>query len=79
MVVRARCGAHRCPAPVGAGSFVLAQAGAGGNKVEHLDHLGAQAAGEPAVAADRVLPGDAALLVRGGAQRQPCEPSIRGG
>ena len=32
---------------------------------------GAEAAGEAGVAAQSVLPGDAALFVRGGAQRQP--------
>jgi hypothetical protein len=38
--------------------------------VEDLDDLGAEAARVLVVAADRVLAGDAALLVRGGAQWQ---------
>ena len=50
--------------------FVVAQAGAGGGLVEDLHHLGAEAAGELPVPAEGVLPGDPALLVRGGAQRQ---------
>ena len=54
----------------GGDGFVVAQAGAGGGLVEDLDHLGAQAAGELPVPAESVLPGDPALLVRGGAQRQ---------
>ena len=49
---------------------MVAQAGAGGGVVEDLDDLGAEAAGELAGAAEGVLPGDAALLVGGGAERQ---------
>ena len=49
---------------------MLAQAGAGGDQVEDLDHLGAQAAGEAGLAAHRVLAGHPALLVGGGAQGQ---------
>ena len=56
----------------GGGGFVVAQPGAGGGLVEDLDDLGAQAAGELPVPAEGVLPGDPALLVRGGAQRQVC-------
>src|SRR6476659_6240540 len=54
----------------GGGGFVVAQAGAGGGLVEDLDDLGAEAAGELPVAAEGVLPGDPALLVGGGAERQ---------
>ena len=54
----------------GRGGFVVAQAGPGGGLAEDLDDLGAQAPGELPVAADGVLPGDPALLVRGGPQRQ---------
>jgi len=43
--------------------LVFLQAGAGGDQVEDLHDLGAEAAGEPCLAADRVLPGDPALLV----------------
>ncbi|HWM97228.1 MAG TPA: hypothetical protein VNO54_09235, partial [Streptosporangiaceae bacterium] len=39
------------------GGFVVAQPGAGGGLVEDLDDLGAQAAGEPPVPAQGVLPG----------------------
>ncbi len=49
---------------------MVAQAGAGGGLVEDLDDLGAEAAGELPVPAEGVLPGDPALLVGGGAQRQ---------
>ena len=49
---------------------MVAQPGAGGGVAEDLDDLGAEAASELAVAAGRVLPGDPALLVRGGAERQ---------
>jgi hypothetical protein len=49
---------------------VVAEPGAGGDQVEHSHDLGAEAAGELPVAAERVLSGDAALLVGGGAQRQ---------
>ena len=54
----------------GCGGFVVAQPGAGGGVVEDLDDLGAEAAGELPVPAERVLAGDPALLVRGGAERQ---------
>ena len=54
----------------GRGRLVVPQPGAGGGLVEDLHYLGAQAAGELPVAAECVLPGDPALLVRGGAQRQ---------
>ena len=54
----------------GRGGLVVAQPGAGGGLVEDLDDLGAEAAGELAVPAGGVLPGDPALLVRGGAERQ---------
>ena len=49
---------------------MVAQPGAGGDEVEDLDDLGAEAAGELAAAAERVLAGDPALLVGGGAERQ---------
>ena len=49
---------------------MVAQAGAGGGLVEDLDDLGAEAAGELPVPAERVLAGHPALLVRGGAERQ---------
>ena len=48
----------------------VAQSGAGGGQVEHVDHLGAEHTGELRVATDGVLSGDAALLVRGGTKRQ---------
>ena len=54
----------------GRGRFVVAEPGPGGGLVEDLHDLGAQAARELPVAAEGVLPGDPALLVRGGAQRQ---------
>jgi len=41
----------------GRSGFVVAQPGAGGGLVEDLDDLGAQAAGEPPVPAQGVLPG----------------------
>src|SRR5712691_9918837 len=65
----------------GGGGFVVAQAGAGGGLIEDLDDLGTQAALELAVAAEGVLPGDAALLVRGGAEREVSlaeEPVVSG-
>src|SRR4029077_12160460 len=40
----------------GGGGFVVAEPGAGGGLVEDLDDLGAQADGEPPVAAEGVLP-----------------------
>ena len=49
---------------------MVAQSGAGSDDVEDLHDLGAEAADIPGVAADRVLAGDSALLVRGGAERQ---------
>jgi len=49
---------------------VVAKAGPGGGLVEDLHDLGAEAAGELPVPAAGVLAGDAALLVRGGAERQ---------
>ena len=49
----------------GGDGFVVAQAGTGGGVVEDLDDLGAEAAGELAVAAQGVLAGDTALLVGG--------------
>ena len=52
------------------GGLVVAQTGAGDDEVEDLDDLGAEAAGELAVPAEGVLPGDPALLVGGGAERQ---------
>ena len=73
-------GANSDRVEAGRGGFVVAQAGAGGGLVEDLDDLGAQAAGEGPVPAERVLPGDPALLVRGGAQRQirhPEQPVVR--
>ena len=54
----------------GGDGFVVAQAGAGGDEVEHLDDLGAEAAGELAGAAEGVLAGDPSLLVRGGPERE---------
>ena len=54
----------------GRGRFVVAQPGPGGGLVEDLHDLGAEAAGELPVPAEGVFPGDPALLVRGGAQRQ---------
>ena len=55
--------------PAAAASGV-AQAGAGGDEVEHLDDLVAEAACELAGAAEGVLAGDPALLVGGGAERE---------
>ena len=54
----------------GGGGFWVAQAGAGGDEVEDLDDLGAEAAGELAGAAEGVLAGDPALLVGGGSERE---------
>ena len=59
--------------------LVIAQAGAGGGLVEYLHDLGAEAAGELPVPAERVLPGDAALLVRGGAEREVASRRAAGG
>ena len=42
----------------------------GGGDIDPLDDLGAEAAGEPPVPAEGVLPAIRALLVRGGAERQ---------
>ena len=50
--------------------FVVANAGACGDEVEHLDDLRAEAAGELPGAAERVLARDPALLVRGRPERQ---------
>ncbi len=69
MVIALGCDGDRVK-PGGLG-LVVAQAGPGSGLVEDLHHLGAEAAGELPVPADRVLAGDAALLVGGGAQRQP--------
>ena len=49
---------------------MVAQARAGGGLVENLHDLGAEAAGELPVPAERVLARDPALLVRGGAERE---------
>jgi hypothetical protein len=46
----------------GRGGFAVAQAGAGGGLVGYLHDLGAEAAGELAVPAERGLARDAALL-----------------
>src|ERR1019366_4575929 len=61
----------------GGGSFVVAQPGARGGLIEDLHHLGAQAPRELPVPADRVLTGDPALLVRGGAELLVDEPAKR--
>jgi hypothetical protein len=50
--------------------FLVAEAGTGHGQLEHLDHLGAQRAGELSIPADGGLAGDPALLVGGRAQRQ---------
>jgi hypothetical protein len=52
------------------GCFGVARARAGDDAVEHLDDLGAEAAGELASPAEPVLARDASLLVRGCAQRK---------
>src|SRR5262249_54956955 len=54
----------------GCGGFGVAQPGTGGGLVEAFDDLGAEAAGEPPVPAEGVLPGDPPLFVGGRAQRQ---------
>ena len=54
----------------GCRGFVIAQTRARGDEVEDLDDLGAEAAGELAGAAERVLAGDPALLVGGRAERE---------
>ena len=54
--------------------FVVAQAGPGGDEVEDFDDLGAEAAGEPSVTAERVLASDTALFVGGGTERQVGDP-----
>ena len=53
---------------------MVAQPGAGGGVVEDLPPPGCQAYRELPVAAEGVLPGDPALLVRSGAQRQVRHP-----
>ena len=53
VVVGARLAGDWCPAEVRGEGFVVAQAGAGGDEVEDLDDLGAEAAGEAGVAAER--------------------------
>ena len=53
---------------------MFAEAGAGGDEVEHLDDLGAEAAGELAGAAEGVLAGDPALLVGGCSEREVAVP-----
>jgi hypothetical protein len=61
--------------------FVSAQASAGSGLIEDLHDLGAEAASELAAPAERVLAGDAALLVRGGAEREvglPEQPVVGG-
>ena len=52
------------------GRFVVAEPGAGGGHLEDLDDLGAQAASELPPAAQSVLAGYPALLMRGRAERQ---------
>jgi hypothetical protein len=54
----------------GRGGLVVTQPGPRGGLVEDLHDLGAQAARELPVAAEGILPGDAALLVRGGPEGQ---------
>jgi hypothetical protein len=49
---------------------VVAQPGPGGGLVEDLHHLGVEAAGKLPVPAEGVFPGDPALLVGDGAERQ---------
>ncbi len=51
--------------------FVVAEAGAGGDEVEHLYHLRPHRTGEVPRPPEHVLPGDAALLVRRCPERQP--------
>jgi hypothetical protein len=54
----------------GGGRLVVAQPGPSGGLVEDLHDLGAEAARELPAPAQGVLPGDAALLVRGRAERE---------
>ncbi len=54
----------------GRGGFVMPETRSRRGLVEDLHHLRAEAAPELPVAAERVLAGDPALLVRGGTQRQ---------
>ena len=68
MVVGA--GGHGRWGEPGGGRLVVAQAGASGDQVEHLDDLGAETAGEPSVATECVLTGDTSLLVGGGPEWQ---------
>jgi hypothetical protein len=70
VVCPARDGQRRPTLP-GFGNVVVAKSGARGDEVEDLDNLGAEASLEPLVSAEGVLCGDPALLVRGGAQREP--------
>jgi hypothetical protein len=49
---------------------VVAESGAGSDEVEHLDDLGAEAAGELTRAAQSVLACDPPLFVGGGSERE---------
>ena len=72
MVVGLGADGHRVE--VGGRGFCVAQAGARGDEVEHLDDLGAEAAGELAGTAEGVLAGDSALLVGGRSEREVAAP-----
>jgi hypothetical protein len=61
-----------CRVETGCDGLVVAEAGASGCLVEDLHDLGSQAARELPPAAESVLAGEPALLVRRGAKRQVC-------
>ena len=64
------CGADGDGVKAGGDGFRVAQASAGGDQVEHLDDLRAEAAGKGAVVPERVLTCDPSLLVCCCAERQ---------
>ena len=72
-------GAHRDRIEPSGDRFVVAQPGAGRGLLEDFHDLGAEAASELPVPPGGVFPGDPALLVGGGAQRQvrlPQQPVV---
>ena len=69
VIVGTRLAGDGGPAAIRGEGFVFAQTGAGGDEVEDLHDLGAQAAREVGAAADSVLAGHAALFVSGRAER----------
>ncbi len=74
-------GLRRGGVVAGREGFVFAEPGAGGDQVEDFHDLSAHRSGEPGCPAERVLPGNATLLVRSGPERQvgDAEEAVGGG